>query len=450
MEIHDGDFWPVWFGQNPIRGTEGAVQAFQINGAHQVDHLHLEPAQIDQAGTPAGRSPFRKVGGPQHIGMLLVQSIAFSPPESVVPGSNHIHTAVEQITGGGGGKPVAVGGIFPVGDDQVNAFQLFQRRQTLSEKLDEIIKKMNETQEHLTAKEDEISDAENELIQAQIAEDDQYDSMKKRIRYLYEGGNTQFLEMMMTSSSITDLLNKAEYVAKLSSYDRDMLVEFQDTVKTVQDKEAKLQEEYKNLNTLQSQLVEQQTQAQEMISSKEAQIASIQTQIQQNADTLKELKEKAEQARRLQEEQAKLNSGGSSFKPSSSGNVVSGNGYFTHPCPGMTYQSSYFGEVRAFDPRPHKGNDYAAPAGTPTYAAAAGTVVIAGWSNSAGNWVVINHGNGLVTKYMHHSAICVAAGQKVAKGQQIGYVGSTGYSSGAHLHFQVELNGTAVNPNTYL
>ena len=239
-------------------------------------------------------------------------------------------------------------------------------------------------------------------------------------------------------------------MAKLSSYDRDMLVEFQDTVKTVQDKEAKLQEEYKNLNTLQSQLVEQQTQAQEMISSKEAQIASIQTQIQQNADTLKELKEKAEQARRLQEEQAKLNSGGSSFKPSASGNVVSGNGYFTHPCPGMTYQSSYFGEVRAFDPRPHKGNDYAAPAGTPTYAAAAGTVVIAGWSNSAGNWVVINHGNGLVTKYMHHSAICVAAGQKVAKGQQIGYVGSTGYSSGAHLHFQVELNGTAVNPNTYL
>ena len=311
-----------------------------------------------------------------------------------------------------------------------------EEKKTLSEKLDEIIKKMNETQEHLTAKEDEISDAENELIQAQIAEDDQYDSMKKRIRYLYEGGNTQFLEMMMTSSSITDLLNKAEYVAKLSSYDRDMLVEFQ--------------EEYKNLNTLQSQLVEQQTQAQEMISSKEAQIASIQTQIQQNADTLKELKEKAEQARRLQEEQAKLNSGGSSFKPSSSGNVVSGNGYFTHPCPGMTYQSSYFGEVRAFDPRPHKGNDYAAPTGTPTYAAAAGTVVIAGWSNSAGNWVVINHGNGLVTKYMHHSAICVSAGQKVAKGQQIGYVGSTGYSSGAHLHFQVELNGTAVNPNTYL
>ncbi len=137
-------------------------------------------------------------------------------------------------------------------------------------------------------------------------------------------------------------------------------------------------------------------------------------------------------------------------EPASSGNVVSGSGYFTHPCPGMTYQSSYFGEVRSFDSRPHKGNDYAAPTGTPTYAAAAGTVITAGWSNSAGNWVVISHGNGLVTKYMHHSSICVSAGQRIAKGQQIGYVGSTGYSTGAHLHFQVELNGRPVNPNNYM
>ena len=86
----------------------------------------------------------------------------------------------------------------------------------------------------------------------------------------------------------------------------------------------------------------------------------------------------------------------------------------------------------------------------PTYAAAAGTVVIAGWSNSAGNWVVINHGNGIVTKYMHHSALCVSAGQTVSKGQQIGLTGTTGNSTGVHLHFQVEVNGVAVDPRTYL
>lgn len=340
-------------------------------------------------------------------------------------------------------------------------------KDTLAAKLNSIIAQMNKTQEELSAKETEISTAEEELVQAKVDEDDQYNSMKKRIKFMYEGGNTQFLEILMSSSNIGDLLNKAEYVSKLSSYDRDMLTAFQNTVKAVEEKEAKLQDEYEKLNTLQSSLVSQQTEAQTLISSKEAQIAEIQDQITDNANLLADLKAKAEEAKRLQEEQAaaaaaaaaaakKNNSGSSSSngssssRPASSGNVVSGSGYFIHPCPGMTYQSSYFGEVRSFDSRPHKGNDYAAPTGTPTYAAAAGTVITAGWSNSAGNWVVISHGNGLVTKYMHHSSICVSAGQRVAKGQQIGYVGSTGYSTGAHLHFQVELNGTPVNPNNYM
>ena len=340
-------------------------------------------------------------------------------------------------------------------------------KDTLAAKLNSIIDQMNKTQEELSAKETEISTAEEELVQAKVDEDDQYNSMKKRIKFMYEGGNTQFLEILMSSSNIGDLLNKAEYVSKLSSYDRDMLVAFQETVKAVEEKEAKLKDEYEKLNTLQTSLVSQQTEAQNLISSKEAQIAEIQNQITDNANILADLKAKAEAAKRLQEEQAaaaaaaaaaakKNNSGSSSSngssssRPASSGNVVSGSGYFTHPCPGMTNQSSYFGEVRSFDSRPHKGNDYAAPTGTPTYAAAAGTVITAGWSNSAGNWVVISHGNGLVTKYMHHSSICVSAGQRVAKGQQIGYVGSTGYSTGAHLHFQVELNGTPVNPNNYM
>ena len=352
---------------------------------------------------------------------------------------------------------------------QKNAAQA--EKDTLAAKLNSIIAQMNKTQEELSAKETEISTAEEELVQAKVDEDEQYNSMKKRIKYMYEGGNTQFLEILMSSSNIGDLLNKAEYVSKLSSYDRDMLTAFQDTVKAVEEKEAKLQDEYEKLNTLQSSLVSQQTEAQTLISSKEAQIAEIQDQITDNANLLADLKAKAEEAKRLQEEQAAAaaaaaaaakknnstsssngssSSGSSSSRPASSGNVVSGSGYFTHPCPGMTYQSSYFGEVRSFDSRPHKGNDYAAPTGTPTYAAAAGTVITAGWSNSAGNWVVISHGNGLVTKYMHHSSICVSAGQRVEKGQQIGYVGSTGYSTGAHLHFQVELNGTAVNPNNYM
>ena len=326
-------------------------------------------------------------------------------------------------------------------------------KEKLISQLNGIIDDMNETQEKLTVKEEEINAAEQELVQAKINENNQYESMKKRIKFMYEGGNTQFLEVLLQSQSIGDFLNKAEYVSQLSSYDRDMLTEFQNTVKEVEEKEAALQEEYTELNDLQDQLAEQQDQVQTLIDSKEAQIADIQDEIKANEATLEKLKKEAEEAKRLREEQAAAaaaGSGGSSYTPPSGGNVVSGNGYFTHPCPGMTYQSSYFGEIREFEVGGHKGNDYAAPVGTPTYAAAAGTVLIAGWSNSAGNWVVINHGNGLVTKYMHHSSLCVSTGQYVEKGQQIGYVGSTGQSTGPHLHFQVELNNVPVSPDSYL
>lgn len=133
---------------------------------------------------------------------------------------------------------------------------------------------------------------------------------------------------------------------------------------------------------------------------------------------------------------------------SGGGIVIVGNGQFTNPHPGCVITSEFGYRGSEF----HNGIDLAIPGGSeghPTYAAADGTVIIAGWSDSAGYWVVIDHGGGLVTKYMHHSQIIVSAGQTVRKGQMIGYAGNTGNSFGAHLHFQVEVNGVAVNPRPY-
>ena len=124
-------------------------------------------------------------------------------------------------------------------------------------------------------------------------------------------------------------------------------------------------------------------------------------------------------------------------------------GIFANPCPGAVITSTF--GYRTYDNSFHKGLDLGTGSeNIPTYAADAGTVIVAGWSDTAGNWVVIDHGNGLVTKYMHHSAIYVEAGQHVEKGQQIGLSGTTGDSSGNHLHFQVEENGVAVDPEPYL
>lgn len=322
-------------------------------------------------------------------------------------------------------------------------------KQSLAQKLDAIISDMTETKEKLIEKEAEVEKVENELVQARIDANNQYESMKIRIKFMYEGGNTQFMEMLFKSENMGDFLNKAEYVSKISEYDRNELIKYQDTVKQIEQKEKQVQEEYKKLNDLQTQLVDQQNDVETLLKENESKISDIEKKIKDNADTLEELKEKAAEAERIRREQMQSTSNNATVtKPGA--NVVSGNGFFTHPCPGMSYQSSYFGEIREFEVGGHKGHDYAAATGTPTYAAAAGYVVTANYSPSAGNWVVIDHGNGLVTKYMHHSSLCVSSGQYVEKGQQIGCVGSTGQSTGPHLHFQVEENGVAVNPDKYL
>ncbi|MBO5460800.1 MAG: peptidoglycan DD-metalloendopeptidase family protein [Ruminococcus sp.] len=334
-------------------------------------------------------------------------------------------------------------------------------KSALAKELNTVITEMNETQEKLDAKKVEIKEAENELIQAKVDENTQYQSMKKRIKYMYEHGNADFIEILMASESIGDFLNKADYITQLSEYDRNMLVEFQNVVKQVEEKEETLKKEQEEISALRDKLLVKQDEVQALLDSKELEISDLEKQIGENAALLQELIEQAEEEKRVQEEAAKAaaqkqnnSSGGSSgggttsYVPPTSSNVVSGGGQFTNPCPGA-YVSSTFG-YRTFDNSFHNGLDLAAAAGTPTYAAASGRVLYACWSDSAGNWVVIDHGNGFVTKYMHHTALCVSAGEYVSQGQQIGTVGNTGYSFGAHLHFQIELNGTPVDPQAYL
>ena len=333
-------------------------------------------------------------------------------------------------------------------------------KSSLAKQLEAMVKEMEEVQDKIDAKETEISQKEEELVQAKVDENTQYSSMKKRIKYMYENGNAHFIEILCDSKSIGEFLNNAEYINTISTYDRDMLTEFQDVVKDVEAQEKTLQSEYKELNSMQTEIIQKQDDLTALVNEKSAEIASLDSELSKTNSKIKELEEAAAEAQRKQQEAAAAaaaassgasgsgsSSGGSTYIPSNNV-VVSGNGQFTNPCPGASI-SSTFG-YRDFDGAFHKGLDLAAAEGTPTYAAAAGTVIIAGWSSSAGNWVVIDHGNGLVTKYMHHSALAVSAGQTVARGQQIGYVGNTGNSFGAHLHFQVELNGTAVNPQNYL
>ena len=221
--------------------------------------------------------------------------------------------------------------------------------------------------------------------------------MNKRIRFMYENGGGELLEILFTSDSMAELLNKAEYISKITEYDRNMLVEFQKIVTEVQEKEAALKAEYEELGALQAQLGEQQTQVQTLLDSKGIEIANLESAIGAKASELQALieKAKAEEEARKQAESAeqyskKPSGGNSSSGNNSSGgsyvppgdNVISGNGTFAHPCP-SGYLTSGFG-YRDFDNSFHKGVDFGTGgAAVPTYAAADGRVLIAGRSNSA-------------------------------------------------------------------
>ena len=320
-------------------------------------------------------------------------------------------------------------------------------KSSLASQLETLIAEMEDTKNQIDAKEEELSQKEEELFQAQAKEDDQYESMKKRIRYMYENGNAQFIEILCESKTISEFLNNAEYITTISEYDREQLEEFQEIREEVEAQEQTIKEEYAELEVLQDSLIEKQDDLETMLAEKEDEISDISSELSETNEELAKLQAAAEAAAR------KKNEASNSYSNSAGGSVISGNGTFAHPCPGYSRISSTFGYRQAplaGASTNHKGVDFAAPTGTPIYAAAAGTVTSAGYSGKAGNLIIINHGNGLQTYYMHCNVLYVRAGQKVSKGQNIAAVGTTGNSTGPHLHFQVMSGGTPVNPMNYL
>lgn len=345
-----------------------------------------------------------------------------------------------------------------------------KEQSSLSAQLNKIIEDLKKAQSDVEAKEKEIAETEDELTAARIKENEQYEAMKIRIKYMYENGDSDMIAVLLSAENMADFLNKAEYVEQISIYDREMLVEFQRVVKEIEEKEAKLKKEKEELLTLQDNLSKKQKEVESLLATKNAQISDLESQIGENAKVLNALIEAAKEAERRRKEaeeaakqEAENNkrpssgnsssgsgSSGGNYKPG--GNVISGNGTLSNPCPGARI-SSEFGPRRAPTAGAssyHRGRDYAAPSGTPIYASAAGTVITASYNGVRGNYVVIDHGNGLQTWYQHASRLYVSAGQKVSRGQNIAAVGTTGVSTGAHLHYEVHVNGTAVDPRKYL
>ena len=160
---------------------------------------------------------------------------------------------------------------------------------SLADQLKKLTGEMEETKKKISAKEDEITNKEEELILAKADENEQYESMKKRIRYMYENGNTGFLEILCSSKSIGELLNNAEYISRISGYDRNMLVEFQKVVTNVENQEAELKKEYKELQTMQDNLITKQDSVNELIKNKQSELQSLTSELGDTKNKLAQL-----------------------------------------------------------------------------------------------------------------------------------------------------------------
>lgn len=320
----------------------------------------------------------------------------------------------------------------------------------LNQQLMDISARITDLENQLTAKSEDIQETKDELAGAKEREAQQYADMKVRIQFMYENRQTSYLEALLSSRNISEFLNSADYIAQIQSYDRQKLTEYQDTVESIVNLEAQLEQEYTDLEALKSTVESNKATVAAMMRQKESELADISGDIedaQSDADYYAaEIQAQEELIAAIKRAEAEKAAAGVEEHPYTGG-------AFRWPCPSSTRVTSDYGtrvSPMSGASSNHKGIDIGASAGADIIAAADGTVTAASYSSAAGNYVMIDHGGGLYTVYMHASSLLVSPGQTVSAGDVIAKVGSTGISTGSHLHFGVSLNGSYVSPWSYL
>lgn len=324
----------------------------------------------------------------------------------------------------------------------------------LDSHLNDVQSRIETMREKIAEKESEIAVSQGDLAEAESVRDIQYTSMKSRIQFMYEKGNNYYVEMLLSSDSFGDMVNKADYIEKLSEYDQRMLVEYEQNCEYIDACKAALESEKEVLDAAIEQIELEEDNLNVLIEAKEQEITDKEYDIANKEEAIKEYEaELAEQASIIKALEASVMEERRKLAEENGEILTYDGGYFAFPAPSYTRVSDDYGDrihpilgVHQF----HNGVDLAAPGGSPIVAAYDGEIVATSYSGTMGNYVMINHGDGLYTIYMHASAIYVSEGQQVVRGQKIAAVGSTGRSTGNHLHFTVRENGNYVSPWNYI
>ena len=364
-------------------------------------------------------------------------------------------------------------------------------KSALVSKVQVLDEKIAVTREKISSLNDDIKEKQDAYDKGLSEVEDQFDALANRLRILYMSGNATDLEIIFGAKDFSDLIDKMELVKSLANSDKELISEIQTKLDELSTKKESLEADKKDLETQQASLKSDQdefnklisdndeilknlyasnSEAQHSLESAALQSDEIEAKISEYYAAQKAAAEQAAQASQSSSSSSSSSnssssssSGSSSSGSSSSGSssviVPSGSG-FAWPTPGFVSRSSEWFEDR--EVYNHGGIDIAGAGimGTPVVAAADGTVVATNsscthnWGKSYscgcgggyGNYVMISHAGGKMTVYGHLTSLTVSSGQSVSRGQIIGYVGSTGNSTGPHLHYECRLNGVRYNP----
>lgn len=313
-----------------------------------------------------------------------------------------------------------------------------------------------------------IAEKQSELEDALARQAEMNETYKARIRAMEENGTISYWSVLFKATSFSDLLSRIDSIHEVAEADQRMLEELDAIAQEIEADRQSLEDEMAAQEEAKAALAEQEATLQAQRSEADAYLIELAAAYDNLTDEYlaneaeeealrKEIMEaqaayeaalSAEEAERLAQ-QNQNNVAGSG----STSNVTSSTSGFISPLPGGAYVTCAYGwRIHPIwgDERFHYGVDLAASQGTPIYAIAAGTVTTATYGDANGYYVSISHGNGYGSVYCHMTNYIVSVGDSVSQGQVIGYVGSTGWSTGPHLHFEIHVNGSTVNPMDYI
>lgn len=304
-----------------------------------------------------------------------------------------------------------------------------------------------------------------EVDEAQKTADEQLEKYKKRVRAMEESGRYNYFEVLFGANSIGEFLSLIDDIGDIMQSDKDLEESYKQSVTDLKTVKAEYEEAQAELKQNKVECAQLKDQLQIDITQAASVITSLQSEINDNASVLSELdsqesalqsqiqskvKQLNEQKKAEEEANRNNNNGGNSGGNSGGSSVGTGNLVWPSYCTYITSRQGPRVHPITGEYKNHGGTDIGASYGSAIYAADSGKVVSSsdGWNGGWGNYVMIDHGNGMQTLYAHMSSRAVSVGQTVKRGQTIGYVGSTGMSTGPHLHFEMYVNGARIDPQT--